>query len=235
LEKRPNDFDGFTTLIRDPADIERLDPSAAILLEPGQIQFMRQYPKSLERLVKQAAPLTEVPNLAKWLASLWNKPFVLEVHTSSELYDMSAVWLRFNVQAAEEEADLPAWKPAINLLSYRNPGHIRVPELLRKVFEITGEINHNGYGIAGRLHHPDRVGEEVTFFETLYNDKAFYRLPDLSVFWEFHGGYYESEAERRQFGLYLFDEGLPYFLNQVFGALLAKHEYRITHEGEAVD
>jgi hypothetical protein len=156
------------------------------------------------------------------------------VHTSSELYDMSAVWLRFNVQEADKEEGLEAWKPAINLLSYRNPNHIKVPDLLMKVLDITGEINHNGYGVAGRLHHPDRVGDEVTFYENLKSDKAFYRLPDLSVFWEFHGSYYESEAERQEFGLYLFDEGLPYFLNEYFGSLLKKREYEITQEGAAV-
>jgi hypothetical protein len=234
LQKRPNDFDGFTTIIKNPADIQRLDPSAAILLEPGQIQFLKNYPQSLAGLVKKAAPLTEIPNLAKWLASLWNTSCRLEVHTSSELYDMSAVWLRFNVQEADKEEGLEAWKPAINLLSYRNPNHIKVPDLLMKVLDITGEINHNGYGVAGRLHHPDRVGDEVTFYENLKSDKAFYRLPDLSVFWEFHGSYYESEAERQEFGLYLFDEGLPYFLNEYFGSLLKKREYEITQEGAAV-
>jgi len=235
LQKRPNDFDGFTTTLKDPADIQRLDPSAAILLEPGQVQFLKNYPQSLAGLVKKAAPLTEVPNLAKWLASLWNTPCRLEVHTSSELYDMNAVWLRFNVQEADEEEGIEAWKPAINLLSYRNPDPIKVPDLLMQVLNITGEINHNGYGVSGRLHHPDRVGDEVAFYETLHNDKAFYRLPDLSVFWEFHGGYYESEAERREFGLYLFDEGLPYFLNKYFGSLLKKREYEITHEGATVN
>jgi hypothetical protein len=234
LQKRPNDFDGFTTTLKDPADIQRLDPSAAILLEPGQVNFLKNYPQSLAGLVKKAAPLTEIPNLAKWLASLWNTPCTLEVHTSSELYDMSAVWLRFDVQKANQDEGLAAWQPAINLLSYRNPDPIKVPNLLMQVLDITGEINHNGYGVAGRLHHPDRVGDEITFYETLHNDKAFYRLPDMSVFWEFHGGFYETEAERREFGLYLFDEGLPYFFNEYFGSLLDQREYEITPEGAAV-
>lgn len=232
MEKRPNDYDGFSYIIKDPADIAFLDPTAAILLEPNQISFMKNYPKGLEILVKKAAPLAEIPNLAKWLASLWNIPLILEVHTSSDIYNMDAVWLRFLVQ--EQDEDQEAWKPGINLLNHRNLDNILIPDLLKQVLNITGEINHNGYGLAGRLHHPDRVGDEVTFYKTLFNDKAFYRLPDLSLFWEFHGGYYESERERREFGLYHFDEGLAYFLNLYFGNLLKKRELRIDHEGEVI-
>jgi hypothetical protein len=40
LEKRPNDFDGFSYFIKDPADIDWLDSRASILLEPGQIAFL---------------------------------------------------------------------------------------------------------------------------------------------------------------------------------------------------
>lgn len=234
MEKRPNDFDGFSYYIKDTADIDQLDSRASILLEPGQIAFLKDYPNSLKSLVTQAAPLTEVPNLVKWLASLWNTPLTLEVHTSSELYDMNFAWLRFDVQEEDEEEGLPDWKPAINLLSYRSPSRLRVPDLLMKVFSITGEINHNGYGVAGRLHHPDRVGEEVTFYETLKNDKAFYRLPHMQIYWEFHGGFYESEEERREFGLYFFDDGLPEFLDLYFGNLLKNKELRINREGEVI-
>jgi len=235
LEKRPNDFDGFSYFIKNPADINQLDSRASILLEPGQIAFLKDYPHSLKGLVKQAAPLTEVPNLAKWLASLWNTPLTLEVHTSSELYDMNYAWLRFDIQEEDEEEGLAAWKPAFNLLSYRPPNQLRVPDLLMKVFSITGEINHNGYGVAGRLHHPDRVGEEVTFYETLRNDKAFYRLPHMRIYWEFHGGYYETEEERREFGLYFFDDGLPEFLDLYFRNLLNNQELRINREGEVIE
>lgn len=235
MEKRPNNFDGFSYYIKDPADIDQLDSRASILLEPGQIAFLKNYPHSLKGLVKGAAPLTEVPNLAKWLASLWNKPLTLEVHTSSELYDMNYVWLRFDIQEEDEEEGLSNWKPAINLLSFRPTNQLRVPDLLMKVYQITGEINHNGYGVAGRLHHPDRVGDEVTFYETLYNNKAFYRLPNMRVYWEFHGGFYESEEERRKFGLYFFDDGLAAFLNLYFGELLNKRELHINREGEVVE
>lgn len=235
MEKRPNDFDGFSYYIKDPADIDQLDSRASILLEPGQIEFLKNYPSSLKGLVKGAAPLTEVPNLVKWLASLWNTPLTLEVHTSSELYNMNFAWLRFDVQEENEEEGLTAWKPAINLLSFRPSNQFRVPDLLMKVFGVTGEINHNGYGVAGRLHHPDRVGDEVTFYETLQNDKALYRLPHLRVYWEFHGGFYESEEERRKFGLYFFDDGLPQFLNLYFGSLLDKKELRINREGEVIE
>ncbi len=234
LEKRPNHFDGFSYYITDPADIDQLDPRASILLEPGQIAFLENYPHSLKGLVKAAAPLTETPNLVKWLASLWNTPLTLEVHTSSELYDMNYVWLRFDVQAADEEQGRNAWRPAINLLSFRPTHQLKAPDLLLKVFSITGEINHNGYGAAGRLHHPDRVGDEVAFYETLKNDKAFYRLPHMRVYWEFHGGIYESEEARREFGLYFFDEGLPQFLDLYFGSLLQKKELRINREGEVL-
>lgn len=235
MEKRPNNFDGFTYRIKDPAEIENLDPSAAILLEPGQIAFIQNYPKSLAGLVERAAQLTQIPNLAKWLASLWNIPLVLELHTSSDIYNMNAVWLRFQVQKHDEEKSIPAWEPAINLLSFRHARQLRVPELLLEVLRITGEINHNGYGVAGRLHRPDRIGEEVTFYETMLNDKAFYRLPQLSVYWEFHTGFYESEEERRKLGLYYFDEGIKYFLNLYFGSLLDKRELRINREGEVID
>lgn len=231
-EKRPNNFDGFSYDIKKPADIDRLDSRASILLEPGQITFLENYPMSLKGLVKEAPTLTEVPNLAKWLTSLWNTPLTLEVHTSSELYDMNFAWLHFDIQQEDEAESLSAWKPAINLLSYRPPNQLRVPDLLLKVFSITGEINHNVYGVAGRLHHPDRVGDEVTFYETLQNDKAFYRLPHMRIYWEFHGSFYESEEERRKFGLYFFDEGLPQFLNLYFGSLLDKKELRINREGE---
>jgi len=234
LEKRHNHFDGFSYYIKDPADINQLDSRASILLEPGQIAFLKNYPHSLKGLVKAAAPLTEIPNLVKWLASLWDTPLTLEVHTSSELYDMNFVWLRFDVQTADEEEGLAAWRPAINLLSSRPANQLKVPELLLKIFSITGEINHNGYGAAGRLHHPDRVGDEVTFYETLKNDKAFYRLPHMRIFYEFHGSFYETEEERREFGLYFFDEGLPQFLNLYFGSLLQKRELRINPEGEVL-
>lgn len=227
MEKRPNAFDGFSYTLSTPAEIEHLDPRAAILLEPGQVEFFKNYPKSLEKLVKQAAPLTQIPNLAKWLASLWNTPVVLELHTSSDIYDMSAVWLRFEIQDEDKEKGLPMWKPGINLLSYRNPRQIQVPDLLTQVLNITGEINHNGYGTAGRLHHPDRVGNEVFFYETLHHGKAFYRLPELSIFWEFHGGFYDSEEERREFGLYLFDQGLPSFFDHYFESLRLKQEYHL--------
>ena len=233
--KRPNNFDGFSYYIKNPADIDQLDPRASILLEPGQIAFLENYPHSLKGLVKAAAPLAEVPNLAKWLASLWNTPLTLEVHTSSDLYDMNYAWLRFDIQEEEEEKNLAAWKPVINLLSYRPTNQLKVPDLLLKTFSITGEINHNGYGVAGRLHHPDRVGDEVTFYETLHNDKAFYRLPHMRVYWEFHGGFYESEEERREFGLYFFNEGLPQYLNLYFGSLLEKKELRINREGDVLE
>lgn len=234
MEKRPNDYDGFSHFIKDPNDIERLDSRAAILLEPNQIAFLKDYHKNLARLVKQAAPLTEIPNLAKWLASLWHIAPVLEVHTSSDIYDMSAVWLRFPIQEEDTEEDRKEWKPAINLLGYRGSHHFRVPNLLTQVLNITGEINHNGYGLAGRLHHPDRVGDEITFYETLKNDNVFYRLPHLQVFWEIHGGFYESEEERREFGLHFFDDGLAYFLDLYFGSLLNKQELRIDLEGNVV-
>ncbi|MFW5714397.1 MAG: hypothetical protein ACOCYU_06985 [Brevefilum sp.] len=235
MEKRPNDFDGFSYYIKDPAEIEQMDQRASIMLEPGQIAFLKDYPHSLKGLVKQAAPLAEVPNLAKWLASLWNIPLTLEVHTSSELYDMNFVWLRFDVQDEDEEEGLVAWKPGINLLSLRPSNQLRVPDLLMKIYSITGEINHNGYGVAGRLHHPDRVGDEVAFYETLYNDKAFYRLPHMRIYWEFHGGFYKSEEERRKSGLYFFDDGLPEFLDLYFGSLLDKKELRIDREGEVIE
>ena len=211
-----------------------MDPRAAILLEPGQIAFLKNYPTSLKDLVQKAAPLADVPNLARWLASLWNTPLTLEVHTSSELYDMNFAWLRFNIQPEDEEQGLAAWQPAINLLGFRRPGRLRVPDLLRKVFSITGEINHNGYGAAGRLHHPDRVGTEVAFYETFKNDKAFYRLPHMRIYWEFHGGRYASEKERQAFGLYFFDDGLAAFLNLYFGELLEKRELRLNRDGETI-
>jgi hypothetical protein len=235
LEQRPNNYGGFSYYIKDPGDIDQLSQRASILLEPIQIDFLKNYHKNLERLVKQAAQLKSIPNLAKWLASLWYTRPTLEVHTTSELYDLDAVWLRFNLQDADPENDVETWAPGINLLNFRNNRNLVVPELLSEVFKITGEINHNGYGLAGRLHHPDPVEEEVTFYETLYNDQAFYRLPDLSIFWEFHGAYYESEEERREFGLYLFDQGLPYFLNLYFGSLLDKKEFRIDQDGEVVE
>jgi hypothetical protein len=234
LQQRPNDYGGFSYFINNPEEIERLSPRAAILLEPGQINFIKNYHQDLEKLVKKAAKLKAIPNLAKWLASLWYTPPMLEVHTSSELYDMNAVWLRFDIQKEDQENNLNAWAPGMNLLHYRNPRRMMVPELLSKVFGITGEINHNGYGLAGRLHHPDPINNDVKFYETLYNDKAFYRLPDLSVFWEFHGAYYESEEERQEFGLYFFDEGLPAFLNRYFQSLLEKKEMRINREGDTI-
>jgi hypothetical protein len=230
LNKRPNNFDGFSYHITNPADIEKLDPSAAILLEPGQIAFIQNYPKSLEKLIQKAAQLTQIPNFPKWLASLWNKPLSLELHTSSDIYDMSAVWLRFQVQEGDKAKDVVSWQPAINLLSYRNLHQIQLPERLSQVLNITGEINHNGYGVAGRLHHPDQVGDEVTFYETLYNDKAFYQLPQMDIFWEFHGGLYSSQEERREFGLYFFEQGLADFLNRYFGSLLENKEFRISRE-----
>jgi len=235
LQKRPNEFDGFTYTLTNPADIEKLDPNASILLEPGQINFIENYPTSLAALVKKAAKLTLIPNLPKWLASLWNKPLTLEVHTSSELYNMNYAWLRFHVQDENPEQNQHAWNPAINLLSIRPTNRLPVPELLLQVFNITGEINHHGYGVAGRLHHPDRVGDEVSFYETLKNDKAFYRLPEMTVFWEFHGASYTSDAEREAYGLHQFDQGLPDFLNRYFGSLLEKKELQINPQVENLD
>ena len=234
MEIRPNDYDGFSYFIKQPSDIDNLDSHASILLEPGQIGFFKNYPNSLEGLVKRAASLKAIPNLAKWLASLWNKPLTLEVHTTSDLYHLNAVWLRFDVQKADPDEGQPAWKPALNLLGLRNHQGFRVPDLLSQVLHITGEINHNGYGVAGRLHHPERVGDEVTFYETLYNDKALYELPDLTLYWEFHGGKYGSEEERKEFGLYRFDQGWDIFLNLYFGVLVAKKELRINRQGEPI-
>jgi hypothetical protein len=232
VEKRPNDFDGISYFITDPADVEFLDARAAIFLQPGQINFLKNYPKSLESLVQEAAKIAEVSNLPKWLASLWHITPVLEIHTTSDLYNMNAVWLRFPIQEENEEEGIIEWKPAINLLGFNDRSQLPVPELLLKVWGITGEINHNGYGVAGRLHHPDRVSNEVAFYETLYSAKAFYRLPDMQIFWEFPGGVYESEEDRREFGLYLIDQGLSYFIDQYFSCLLEKKELRISREGE---
>ncbi|MDY6873848.1 MAG: hypothetical protein SVR81_07780 [Chloroflexota bacterium] len=229
LQYQPNHFDGFSYLITRPADIEKLDPRAKILLEPGQVAFLEDYPDPLTAMIKKAARLEAVPNLAKWLASLWNVPVTLEIHTSSELYDMDAVWLRFKVR--EETEDQPAWQPAFNLLGFSNIREIRVPDLLREVFAVTGEINHNGYGVAGRLHHPDLVGNEATFYETYNEGKAFYHLPDMAIEWEFSGGYYETEEARQAFGLYEFEDGLPQFLNLYFGELLRKRELKIDADG----
>ena len=235
MEQRPNDYGGFSYYINNTREIDQLSQRASILLEPGQIDFLKNYHKNLESLVKRAAQLKSIPNLAKWLASLWYTRPTLEVHTTGDLYDLDAVWLRFSIQEADPENDVKPWAPAINLLNFRNPRNLALPELLSKVYEITGEVNHNGYGVAGRLHHPDPVDDEVKFYETLHNNKAFYRLPDLSIFWEFHGAYYESEEERRKFGLYLFDQGLAYFLNFYFGSLLNKKELRIGQDGERID
>ena len=235
MEQRPNDHGGFSYYIKDPKELDQISQRASILLEPIQIDFLKNYHKNLENLVKQAAQLKSIPNLAKWLASLWYIRPILEVHTTSELYDLDAVWLRFDIQEADPDNDVTAWQPAINLLNFRNTRNMVLPDLLSEVFAVTGEINHNGYGLAGRLHHPDPVEDEVTFYETLHNDKAFYRLPDLSIFWEFHGAYYESEEERRKFGLYFFDQGLRYFLNLYFGALLDKKELRIDQDGEVIE
>jgi hypothetical protein len=70
LEQRPNDYGGFSYLIKDPKELDQLSQRAAILLEPIQIDFLKNYHKNLESLVKQAAHLKSIPNLAKWLASL---------------------------------------------------------------------------------------------------------------------------------------------------------------------
>jgi hypothetical protein len=234
VQQRPNQFDGFSYRLTKPSDLEQLDISAAYLLEPVQVSFFKDYPKSMTKLVKRAAKLKSVPNLAKWLASLWNTPPTLEIHTTSDLYDMNAVWLRFAVAAEDEGQATSAWAPAINLLDFRNIHNLQVPDLLAGVYKITGEINHNGYGTAGRLHYPDRVADEVSFYETLYNDKAFYRLPDMAIFWAFHGEFYESEEERRKFGLYRFDQGLDYFLNLYFGALLEQRELCIDRQGQLI-
>lgn len=234
MEQRPNIYGGFSYSVKNPKEIDQLGPRASILLEPIQIAFFENYHKNLESLVKRAAQLQSIPNLAKWLASLWYTRPTLEVHTTGDLYDLDAVWLRFIIQEEDPEKDENVWAPAINLLDFRNTRNLKVPDLLSDVFAITGEINHNGYGHAGRLHHPDPVDDEVKFYETFHNDKAFYRLPDLSIFWEFHGAYYESEEERREFGLYLFDQGLPYFLNLYFGSLLDKKELQIGQDGELI-
>lgn len=61
LQKHPNPFDGDSFTLTNPADIEHLDPRAAILLEPGQIAFFKDLPKSLEGLVKMLTPLTQIP------------------------------------------------------------------------------------------------------------------------------------------------------------------------------
>lgn len=231
LEIRPNNFDGFSYFIKQPADLNKLDSHAAVLLEPGQIDFLQHFPHSLEDLVMQAAVLKNIPNMAKWLASLWNVPLTLEVHTTSELYHLDAVWLRFDIQGQPKDDGQPAWQPAINLLGWRNQHSLRVPESLSAVYRITGEINHHGYGIAGRLHHPVLMGNEAAFFETRYNDRAFYQLPDFSLFWELHGSSYATEQERKEFGLLHLDQGLDHFLNLYFGALLQKKELRLNQQG----
>ena len=223
--KRANNFDGFSYFISDPKDLHHVDPHAAILLEPVHRAFFENYPHSLKDLIQRAAELKQIPNLPKWLASLWGVPLQLELHTTGDLYDLDAVWLRFKVQEEDQPAGQLTWEPAINLLGFQNNARWPIPDLLRQIYDITGEINHNGYSVAGRLHHPSRIGEELTFYETIKNDKAFYQLPDLKIFYEFHGGFYQSEQERREYGLYWFDQGLPDFLNRYFGALLEKREF----------
>lgn len=231
MEQTPNDFDGISYYLVSPAEIERLDPRAAILLEPGQIQFFKNYPDSLDALIQKAQSLTEIPNLARWLESLKGVPVALELHTTSDTYDLNAVWLRFHIQDRDEEAGTHWWKPAINFLSYLNPGNHPVPDLLMKVYGLVGEINHNGYMAAGRLRHPDRIRNEYTFYETYTGDKAFYRTPDMKVFWEFHGGYYETDEERQEYGLYPFEEGLAAFLDLYFECLIEKKELWIERDG----
>jgi hypothetical protein len=230
LQQHPNDFDGFSYFITRPEDIQHLDTRARILLEPGQIAFFKAYPQSLDLLIEKAHQIKQVPHFARWLESLKKVPLQMEIHTTSDVYDLSAVWLRFQVQSRDEEAGQHWWKPAINLLGLQD-SRAKVPELLTKIFNVTGEINHNGYMMAGRLRHPDRMGDEYTFYEAQTGDKAFYRFPDMAVFWEFHGGFYATEEERRQMGLYHFQEGISHFLDLYFECLLDKKEFWIERDG----
>lgn len=230
MQQHPNDFDGFSYFINQPEELQHLDTRARILLEPGQIAFFKTYPQSLELLIEKAHQVKQVPNFARWLKSLKNVPLELEIHTTSDVYDLSAVWLRFQVQSRDEEAGQHRWKPAINVLGFKG-NSTEVPNLLKKIYNITGEINHNGYMMAGRLRHPDRMGNEYTFYEAQTGDKAFYRFPDMTVFWEFHGGFYATEEERQQLGLHHFKKGISEFLNLYFECLLDKKELWIERDG----
>jgi hypothetical protein len=231
LEQHPNEYNGISYYLVRPDDIDALDASASIFLEPGQIAFFKNYPDSLDALITQARELEALPNLAKWLESLRGIPLVMEVHTTSDTYDLSAVWLRFHIQDRDKEAGTHWWKPALNLLSFLNPQNYPLPNLLSQVYAITGEINHNGYMVAGRLRHPDRFGDEYTFYEAETGDKAFYETPEMNVFWEFHGGFYESEEERREYSLHHFEDGLTEFLNLYFACLLDKKELWVERDG----
>ncbi len=231
MEQSPNQFDGISTYLVDPAELSHLDSSVSYLLEPGQRAFFENYPASLDALIEKAADVAAVPNLARWLESLKGIPLALEIHATSDLYNLNAVWLRFHIQDRDREAGVHWWKPAINLLHFLNPNQVDVPDVLMQVYAITGEINHNGYMAAGRLRHPDRFGDEYTFYDVYSGDKAFYRASDLSVYWEFHGGYYEDQAERRKYGLYHFEDGMAAFLNTYFACLLDKKELCIEHDG----
>lgn len=169
-------YRGELHVVTEVEDLVRLPPPAQKWVSIYQARMFREFPQSL---VVLAEGVTSLPYVATWFRALAQAEQVrLEVYLTE--YADPQVFVRFMVTSKWTPA--LGWAPTAKLPS-------KTPELLRRVYELTGRINFDGYGFAGDLLcPPDKYpslgsydewrGEEnpdydgfMAFYETWTGDK----------------------------------------------------------------
>jgi len=133
-------YGGEIHILTDAADLDALPVAGRELLTDRQLEQFRDFPGALLTLAETA----DVPYVAAWLRALAQAPEChLEVCLTT--YVDPLVLVRYMVN--------DKWAPA---LSFQDTHDLpqKTLALLRRVYELVGRINFDGYGYAGGLICP---------------------------------------------------------------------------------
>ena len=166
LEDTP--YGGQIHVLTDAADLDALPVAGRKLLTAYQLAQFRDFPGALLALAETA----DVPYVAAWLRALAQAPTCrLEVCLTA--YADPLVLVRYLVS--------DKWTPALSFQATHDLPY-QTPALLRRVYELVGRINFDGYGYAGGLLcPPDKYPDLGTYNE--YRDEA---MPDYDGFMAFY-------------------------------------------------